>query len=51
MFTSSFKGMHNSGRIFFFAVACRGGADGETAPGIHPEGHPSGKFSLKDIGK
>src|SRR6218665_2501357 len=24
-----------------------GGADGATAPGIHPEGHPRGQFSLK----
>ena len=26
------------------AVACRGAADGATTQGIHPEGHPRGKF-------
>ena len=26
-------------------VACRGGANGATAPGIHPGGHPRGQFS------
>jgi len=27
------------------------GADGATAPGIHPGGHPRGQFSLKNVGK
>jgi len=27
------------------SVACRGGADGATAPGIHPGGHSRGQFS------
>jgi len=31
----------------FNTVACRGGADGVTAPGIHPVGHPRGQFSQK----
>ena len=28
-----------------------GGADGATAPGIHPGGHPRGQFYVKNVGK
>src|SRR6218665_1912732 len=33
--------------VLLDSVACRGGAHGATAPGIHPGGHPRGQFSLK----
>src|SRR6218665_1651717 len=33
--------------ILLIQWRAEGGADGATAPGIHPGGHPRGQFSLK----
>jgi len=33
------------------SVACRGGADGATAPGIQPGGHPTTEFCKEKHGK